>query len=66
MKYQVINESQIGNTARLAKEVAACFPKGYTELIDINAQNPTLDDDVYCVGLCVHHSICSMKMGLLH
>lgn len=62
MKYQVIYESESGNTARLAKEIAACLPKGHTKLIDINKQNPTLDADVYCIGFCVHHSICSMKM----
>ena len=61
MNYQVIYESQSGNTARLAKEIAACLPKEHTKLVDINAQKPTLDADVYCVGFCVHHSICSMR-----
>ena len=62
MKYQVIYESESGNTARVARAIAACLPEGCTKLVDINVQQPTLDADVYCVGFCVHHSICSMKM----
>lgn len=62
MKYQVVYESQSGNTKRLARAIAGCLPERDTELVDLDEQTPSRDADVYCVGFGVRHSTCSMKM----
>ena len=62
MKYQVVYESQSGNTELVAQAIADCLPPEQTELVNLNVQEPTRDADVYCIGFGVHHSSCSMKV----
>ena len=62
MKYQVVYESQSGNTEQLAKAIASCFPENQVNLVDINLQTPSKDANVYCIGFGVRHSICSMRL----
>ena len=62
MKYQVVYESQSGNTEQLAKAIASCFPENQVNLIDINLQTPSKKADIYCIGFGVRHSLCSMRL----
>lgn len=62
MKYQIVYESQSGNTELVAQAIASCLPESQTELVNLAVQTPTRDADVYCIGFGVHFSLCSMKM----
>jgi len=62
MKYQVVYESQSGNTEQLAKAIASCFPENQVNLVDINLQTPSKNADIYCIGFGVRHSLCSMRL----
>lgn len=62
MKYQIVYESRNGNTRAIAEAMTAVLPPASTKLVDIDAEVPSKDADVYCIGYGVHSSICSLKL----
>jgi len=62
MRYQVIYESETGNTERVARAIAECFHAEDVRLVDMKTQTPDRDADVYCIGFGVRHSTCSMRL----
>ena len=70
MKYRVVYESRTGNTEKVAKAIAECFPAEQTELTNLMVQQPYKDAEVYFVGFGVRQSTCSLRvldfLSLLH
>ena len=62
MKYQIVYESQSGNTAKVARAMANALPAEETQLTDLKVQTPSRDGEIYCVGFGVRNSTCSMKL----
>lgn len=62
MKYQVVYESRNGNTRAIAEAMMAVLPAESAKLVDIDAETPSGDADMYCIGYGVHSSICSLKL----
>lgn len=62
MKYQVVYESRNGNTRSIAEAIMAVLPSESAKLVDIDAEVPSKESDVYCIGYGVHSGICSLKL----
>jgi len=61
MKIQIVYVSKTGNTAKLAKALAADLPVE-CELVDFSKQHPTLEADAYLVGFGVQRNACPFSI----
>jgi flavodoxin len=62
MKYEVAYVSNSGNTAALAKELAAMLPQGSVQVRDLAKGDELEEADVYCIGFGVNRGAVPIKI----
>lgn len=58
MKYEIVYFSKNGSTKKLAQSLTKYFPAGQCRLVDIAAEEPDQDAEVYLVGFGVQRGAC--------